>query len=97
MEDTKGNNGEQGELLVTNLRIMWISKKSRKTNITIGFNCVISLSIKVANSRLKGPARLQAWTRGRSRPTRARPVPPLPSNPSPRPHTTQATRRPCTC
>jgi Bardet-Biedl syndrome 5 protein len=58
VEDTKGNNGDQGELRITNLRIMWISKKSRRTNISIGFNTVTSVTTKNATSRLKGWASL---------------------------------------
>ena len=54
MEDTKGNNGEQGELKVTNLRLVWVSKKNRRTNISIGLCCVVSILVKTAQSRLKG-------------------------------------------
>lgn len=54
VEDTKGNNGDLGELRATNLRIMWISKKSRRTNISIGLNCITSINTKAAKSRLKG-------------------------------------------
>jgi len=54
VEDTKGNNGERGELLITNLRVIWVSSRTRKTNLSIGYNCVVSLSIKSANSRLRG-------------------------------------------
>ncbi len=54
VEDTKGNNGDQGELRVRNLRILWVSKKSKRTNISIGYNCVTSVNVKEANSRLKG-------------------------------------------
>lgn len=54
VEDTKGNNGEPGELLITNLRLIWVSKKSKRTNISIGYNCVTNLQIKTASSRLKG-------------------------------------------
>jgi hypothetical protein len=54
VEDTKGNNGDLGELRVTNLRLVWVSKKNRKTNICIGHNCINSVTIKSANSRLKG-------------------------------------------
>ena len=28
VEDTKGNNGEQGNLLITNLRLIWFSKQN---------------------------------------------------------------------
>ncbi len=54
VEDTKGNNGDQGELHATNLRLMWVSKKSKRTNISIGYNCVTAINVKEANSRLKG-------------------------------------------
>lgn len=54
VEDTKGNNGEPGELFVTNLRLIWTSKKSRRTNISLGYNCITALNIRNANSRLKG-------------------------------------------
>ena len=33
IEDTKGNNGERGRLLVTNLRIMWHSKTLPRINL----------------------------------------------------------------
>lgn len=54
IEDTKGNNGEQGQLTMTNLRLMWVSDKSHKTNLTLGYNCVVSINIKEAASRLRG-------------------------------------------
>lgn len=54
VEDTKGNNGEPGELSVTNLRLIWTSKKTRRTNISLGYNCITALNIRNANSRLKG-------------------------------------------
>ena len=56
MEDTKGNNGDQGDLHATNLRLLWVSKKNKKTNISIGFNCITAINVKEANSRLKGTA-----------------------------------------
>lgn len=54
VEDTKGNNGERGSLIVTNLRIIWVSHASNKINLSIGFNNVISLNIKKAKSKLRG-------------------------------------------
>lgn len=54
VEDTKGNNGELGTLVITNLRLMWISDKQRKTNLSIGLNCVVKLSMNNTSSRLKG-------------------------------------------
>jgi Bardet-Biedl syndrome 5 protein len=54
IEDTKGNNGEQGQMIITNLRLMWVCQKNAKVNLTIGYNCVISITIHTANSRLRG-------------------------------------------
>lgn len=54
VEDTKGNNGERGSLVVTNLRIMWISHKNSRTNLSIGFNTVVSINIRKAKSKLRG-------------------------------------------
>nr|CCA17235.1 bardetBiedl syndrome 5 protein putative [Albugo laibachii Nc14] len=53
VEDTKGNNGERGSLEITNLRILWASHKSR-ANLSIGFQCVSSLRIRNASSKLRG-------------------------------------------
>lgn len=54
VEDTKGNNGERGILIVTNLRLIWTSAKSSRTNLSIGFNCVSSVSIRQVNSKYRG-------------------------------------------
>ena len=54
VEDTKGNNGERGELFITNLRMIWYAARSRRTNLSIGYNCIVSLNIKTAQSRLRG-------------------------------------------
>ncbi|KAG2502102.1 hypothetical protein HYH03_000594 [Edaphochlamys debaryana] len=54
VEDTKGNNGDLGEMHVTNLRVMWVSKKNKRTNISIGHNCITSVNVRAASSRLKG-------------------------------------------
>lgn len=54
VEDTKGNNGERGSLIVTNLRIIWVSHKTSKINLSIGLNCVINVTIKKAKSKLNG-------------------------------------------
>jgi Bardet-Biedl syndrome 5 protein len=55
VEDTKGNNGERGSLIVTNLRIIWASHKKSHTNLSIGFNTVLSITIRKAKSKLRGP------------------------------------------
>jgi len=54
IEDTKGNNGENGELRVTNLRLLWISTTNLKTNLSIGYNAVVNINIRTANSRSRG-------------------------------------------
>ncbi|CAL8109369.1 unnamed protein product [Orchesella dallaii] len=54
VEDTKGNNGEPGKLIVTNLRIIWQSQKYPKINLSIGYNPITSISIKSATSKLRG-------------------------------------------
>lgn len=56
VEDTKGNNGDKGTLIITNLRIIWLSLKDSRTNLSIGLNCIVGTSVKVANSRLRGNA-----------------------------------------
>eukprot|EP00803_Ostreobium_quekettii_P007620 evm.model.scf_75.2 EVM.evm.TU.scf_75.2 scf_75:9856-14024(+) len=40
--------------MVTNLRIIWTSDRSRRANISIGFNCVTNFVVKTATSRIKG-------------------------------------------
>ncbi len=54
VEDTKGNNGEQGELTITNLRVLWISQRSRRMNLSLGYNAIVSINIRQAASRLRG-------------------------------------------
>ncbi len=54
VEDTKGNNGERGSLIVTNLRILWISHANNNINLSIGMNCILSANIKKAKSKLRG-------------------------------------------
>lgn len=54
VEDTKGNNGERGSLIVTNLRILWISHTNSRVNLSVGLNTVISANIKQAKSKLRG-------------------------------------------
>ncbi|CAN0397495.1 unnamed protein product [Ectocarpus sp. 12 AP-2014] len=54
VEDTKGNNGERGSLVVTNLRVLWISHKISRVNLSIGFSTVLNISIRKVRSRLRG-------------------------------------------
>ncbi|XP_060033736.1 Bardet-Biedl syndrome 5 protein isoform X3 [Erinaceus europaeus] len=54
IEDTKGNNGDRGRLLVTNLRIMWHSVALPRVNLSIGYNCILNITTRTANSKLRG-------------------------------------------
>jgi Bardet-Biedl syndrome 5 protein len=54
VEDTKGNNGARGSLIVTNLRIIWLAHSNANTNISVGLNTVISVNIRKAKSKLRG-------------------------------------------
>ncbi|XP_032067124.1 Bardet-Biedl syndrome 5 protein homolog [Thamnophis elegans] len=54
IEDTKGNNGQKGRLLVTNLRIFWQSVVFPEVNLSVGYNCFVNTTIRTANSRLRG-------------------------------------------
>jgi Bardet-Biedl syndrome 5 protein len=54
VEDTKGNNGDKGNLLITNLRLVWFDDTNQKINLSIGFDCILNIEIKITNSILKG-------------------------------------------
>ncbi len=54
IEDTKGNNGEKGVLVLTNLRIIWSCVRKPHLNLSIGYNAIVNITIHTANSRLKG-------------------------------------------
>ncbi|XP_015609826.1 Bardet-Biedl syndrome 5 protein homolog [Cephus cinctus] len=50
IEDTKGNNGDIGRLLVTNLRIVWHSVSLPRINLSIGYNTFVTATTKIVNS-----------------------------------------------
>eukprot|EP01029_Cantina_marsupialis_P014370 TRINITY_DN3173_c0_g1_i1.p1 TRINITY_DN3173_c0_g1~~TRINITY_DN3173_c0_g1_i1.p1 ORF type:complete len:352 (+),score=54.05 TRINITY_DN3173_c0_g1_i1:28-1056(+) len=54
VEDTKGNNGERGSLSITNLRLIWNAHRNVRTNLSIGYSCVQSITIRTVDSRLRG-------------------------------------------
>ncbi|KAE8749940.1 hypothetical protein FOCC_FOCC003410 [Frankliniella occidentalis] len=54
VEDTKGNDGVRGRLVVTNLRVMWHSLTSARINLSIGFNCVLNVTTRNVNSKQRG-------------------------------------------
>ena len=59
---TKGNNGERGELVITNLRLIWCSHKNRRTNLSVGYNSIVSINIRTARRRCKLDPGLKAPT-----------------------------------
>lgn len=54
VEDTKGNNGEVGKMLITNLRLIWHSVRNKSTNLSVGYHCILNITQKTAHSRLRG-------------------------------------------
>lgn len=54
VEDTKGNNGDKGCLIITNLRLIWFSDANQRINLSIGYDCILNSEIKDSNSLLKG-------------------------------------------
>ncbi|KAI4466834.1 bardet-biedl syndrome protein 5 [Holotrichia oblita] len=54
VEDTKGNAGDRGRLIITNLRLLWHSMSSPRINLSIGYKCIQSINTKVVNSKLRG-------------------------------------------
>ncbi|PSN44632.1 Bardet-Biedl syndrome 5 protein [Blattella germanica] len=54
IEDTKGNGGDKGRLVITNLRIIWHSLAMPRVNLSIGYNCIVTAATKTVNSQLRG-------------------------------------------
>ena len=54
VEDTKGNTGDKGELVVTNLRTIWVSSRRRNINLSIGYGAMVSINTRTAKTRLRG-------------------------------------------
>lgn len=57
VEDTKGNPGEDGLFLLTNLRLIWMLGRDKRTNLSIGLDTIQNISIKSTESRLTGAVR----------------------------------------
>eukprot|EP00041_Stephanoeca_diplocostata_P009760 m.152135 g.152135 ORF g.152135 m.152135 type:complete len:330 (+) comp17888_c0_seq2:175-1164(+) len=57
VEDTKGNPGKSGRLIVSNLRIIWHSHTDAKINISIGLFSALRLEMRTTESRLRGRSR----------------------------------------
>lgn len=54
VEDTKGNNGLVGTMMLTNLRIIWYASTRQERNLSVGFFTIKNITIKEANSKLGG-------------------------------------------
>jgi Bardet-Biedl syndrome 5 protein len=54
VEDTKGNNGAKGFLIVTNLRVIWIAKDNQAVNLSVGLGTILTCNIRKAKSKLRG-------------------------------------------
>ncbi|EGI68660.1 PREDICTED: Bardet-Biedl syndrome 5 protein homolog [Acromyrmex echinatior] len=50
IEDTKGNAGDLGRLIVTNLRIIWHSLSLPRINLSIGYNTFITVNTKILHT-----------------------------------------------
>ncbi|XP_076163679.1 Bardet-Biedl syndrome 5 protein isoform X1 [Ptiloglossa arizonensis] len=50
IEDTKGNAGDNGRLIVTNLRIIWHSLLLPRINLSIGYNTFIAVNSKTIHT-----------------------------------------------
>ncbi|XP_072750114.1 BBSome complex member BBS5 isoform X2 [Anoplolepis gracilipes] len=47
IEDIKGNTGDLGKLIVTNLRIIWHSLSLPRINLSIGYNTFVTVNTKI--------------------------------------------------
>ena len=54
VEDTKGNNGIRGLIRITNLRVLWETKKHENLNLSIGHKTIINCQTKQVSSKLRG-------------------------------------------
>lgn len=57
VEDSKGASGVRGDLSVTNLRIIWVSHRTSRVNISVGINCISpgrGLALRSATSKTRG-------------------------------------------
>ncbi|XP_058118707.1 Bardet-Biedl syndrome 5 protein homolog [Anopheles ziemanni] len=54
VEDTKGNSGDCGRILATNLRVIWYSVTSHRFSLSIGYSCILTMNTKTVVSKLRG-------------------------------------------
>ncbi|XP_036346698.1 Bardet-Biedl syndrome 5 protein homolog [Rhagoletis pomonella] len=55
IEDTKGNPGDTGRLLATNLRIIWYSLSHKKYNLSIGYARFVNTNTRSVVPKVGGP------------------------------------------
>ncbi|KAH8418455.1 hypothetical protein KR009_004364 [Drosophila setifemur] len=60
IEDSKGNPGDTGRLMVTNLRVIWASLVHKKYNLSIGFARIGNTSTRIVHMHSKGRSPSQA-------------------------------------
>ncbi|EPY32678.1 Bardet-Biedl syndrome 5 [Strigomonas culicis] len=46
VEDSKGNSGLEGTLTVTNLRLIWMYNRKKSINLSIGYYCIQSVTMR---------------------------------------------------
>ena len=61
VEDTKGNNGERGSLIITNLRLLWVCHSNSTVNLSIGLNTILSINIRKARSKIRGHTQVNCF------------------------------------
>ena len=57
VEDSKGAGGERGELTLTNLRVMWVSHRTSRLSMSIGWDTLLpgrGLAVRSASSKTRG-------------------------------------------
>ncbi|XP_075145176.1 Bardet-Biedl syndrome 5 protein [Haematobia irritans] len=54
IEDSKGNPGDSGRLLATNLRLIWYSLVHKKFNLSIGYGRIANMNTKITNNKVRG-------------------------------------------
>lgn len=54
IEDLKGNNGDIGQIIITNIRLIYSSNQNKKSNISIGLSTIQDISSNFISSTISG-------------------------------------------
>lgn len=46
IEDFRGNPNQPGEMIITNLRLIWRLTNNKDINLSVGYDCIIQIQIK---------------------------------------------------